>query len=252
MRDGSCSSRRSTFDIGRASRCSRSYDTWTSDISHSHFRARICASAPDFSQLAVYLVPDSFAAVDNTLQRTEFSVPPRNAIPSPEGRFVFKEVVPWDYRIVVAPPVTQTTGPLPALRRVYLKAVLHQNRDVSAAGMAVGTGFDGELDVRLAFDSGGLDGRVLDPNPSGGDSARIVLAPDSRQRIDRYFAVIPSATGRFQFTGVPPGGYKLFALKDAPTGAWYDPDFLREYEERAAVIRIEPGAAEYLEVGWSP
>jgi len=77
-----------------------------------------------------------------------------------------------------------------------------------------------------------------------------VLVPESRYRRDIYFGATTSSTGRFQFQSVPPGNYKVFAWPTAPVGAWFDPEFLRDYEDRAAPVRIEPEAAEYIELEW--
>ena len=43
--------------------------------------------------------------------------------------------------------------------------------------------------------------------------------------------------------GTPPGVYKLFALYDVEPGAWQDPDFRRQYEERGRVIQLGAGAS---------
>jgi hypothetical protein len=32
---------------------------------------------------------------------------------------------------------------------------------------------------------------------------------------------------------VPPGSYKLFAWDDVEPGIWWDPDFLKNYEDKA-------------------
>jgi hypothetical protein len=76
------------------------------------------------------------------------------------------------------------------------------------------------------------------------------VIPDDRNRQDRYLAVRVSTSGRFQIQGIAPGKYKVFAWKEAPPGAWYDPDFLRKYEDRAVAVEIEPGVGDYLEMKW--
>ena len=35
------------------------------------------------------------------------------------------------------------------------------------------------------------------------------------------------AMGRFHIEGLPPGDYKAFSWEDIETGAWQDPDFIR-------------------------
>jgi len=48
--------------------------------------------------------------------------------------------------------------------------------------------------------------------------------------------------------GTPPGVYKLFASYDVESGAWQDPDLLRQYEERGRVIHIGPRASVASEI----
>jgi hypothetical protein len=203
---------------------------------------------PDFTQLGVYLLPEELMPIDFTLQRAELSVPRRTVTPSADGSFTFRGVIPWDYRVVVStPPTAPNAAPL---GRVYLKSARHKGSDTSDEGLHVATEFEGSLDITLALDSGGLDGRVLNETRESAGSARVVLIPDARHRLDRYLAIVASATGRFQMPRIPPGKYKIFAWKDAPTGAWYDPDFLQNYEDQARPVEILPGSAEFVELQW--
>jgi hypothetical protein len=205
-------------------------------------------STPDFTQLGVYLIPEALMPVDFTLQRVELGVPARTVTPSADGSFTFRGVAPWDYRVVVSVPPNAPNAA--SLGRVYLKSARHKGSDTANDGLRVTTEFEGSLDLTLALDSGGLDGRVLNETKESAGSARVVLIPDARHRLDRYLAVAASATGRFQMPGIPPGKYKIFAWKDAPTGAWYDPDFLQTYEDRARPVEILPGSAEFVELQW--
>jgi hypothetical protein len=38
--------------------------------------------------------------------------------------------------------------------------------------------------------------------------------------------------------GMPPGNYQLFAWDDVEPDAWFDPDFLRPIESRAASVKL--------------
>lgn len=36
-----------------------------------------------------------------------------------------------------------------------------------------------------------------------------------------------------------PGSYRLFALDDVPNGAYFDPEFLRPYEDQAKPVAVD-------------
>jgi hypothetical protein len=61
--------------------------------------------------------------------------------------------------------------------------------------------------------------------------------PQSR----RILPTRPDTDGRFTFSGFPPGDYKLVALADVETGAWFDPAFLQQMEGAAISITVAEG-----------
>jgi Carboxypeptidase regulatory-like domain len=205
---------------------------------------------PDFALLAVHLIPDEWLPIDGTLPRVTVGIPSATATPGEDGRFTFREVVPADYQVVVAPRSGGRSNVPVALRRAYVKSIRNGDADVSNNGLRIEGNFTGSLNIVLAANSGGLDGRILNENRQNAGAARVVLVPEARSRRDIYFGATASSTGRFQFQGVPPGNYKVFAWPTVPVGAWFDLDFLRSYEDRATPVRIEPDAAEYIELEW--
>jgi hypothetical protein len=204
----------------------------------------------DFTRLSVHLVPDVLAPIDGTLSRLELEVPALAATPAIDGHFTLRDVPPWNYRVVVAPGTGIPSNAGAGLGRVYVKAIRNGEADIADNGLEMSDAFTGSLEIVLASDPGGLDGRVLNENGQDAALSTVALVPDARQRIDRYFSTNTSGTGRFRFQGLPPGSYRVFAWQNPPVGAWLDPDFLRVYEDRAVPIHIEPDAAEYVELQW--
>ena len=56
------------------------------------------------------------------------------------------------------------------------------------------------------------------------------------------------SSGRFEFTNVPPGNYKLFAFESIERGAWQDPERMRSFESRGVASRLDEGGKLSLDV----
>jgi hypothetical protein len=208
-------------------------------------------SAPDFAQLAVRLEPDALLPVDLSLPHNDLLMPAQSLTVSADGRFTFRGVPPWDYRVFIQ-AAGNTLPSASSLRRLYVKSIRNGDLDIADKGLHLTSTFEGGLDILLSPDSGGLDGRVLAGGGETGGAARVALIPEARHRRDLYIALMASSTGRFELQGIAPGSYKIFAWKDAPPGSWYDPDFVQIYEDRGLPVQIAPGSAEYVELKRMP
>ena len=49
-----------------------------------------------------------------------------------------------------------------------------------------------------------------------------------------------AAVANFQFTGVRPGKYRLFAWEEVDDDLWQDPEFRKNYESLATEITVGP------------
>jgi protocatechuate 3,4-dioxygenase beta subunit len=61
--------------------------------------------------------------------------------------------------------------------------------------------------------------------------------PQSR----RIRSTRPATDGRFTFTGLVPGDYKLAAIVDVEQGAWFDPTFLQQIDAASTRITLRDG-----------
>jgi hypothetical protein len=195
------------------------------------------APAPDFSILTVNLASSAPEPLDTTISRLANTLPSASAPVSADGTFAFKDVLPWDYLLSLS-----------GLRGAYIKSARQGTTDVLATGLRTEATPLGELEIVLATDGGRLDGRVQDENRNDVLNARVVIVPEVRARRDLYLAASSTATGRFQLSNIPPGRYKVFAWKNAPEGAWLDPDFLAPHESRGKLLEVQSEAAEFMDV----
>jgi len=207
---------------------------------------------PDYSHLAINVVADLTSPVDRSFRGYPNPQPRMTVVPTPNGLFTLRELPPGDYRLLISlNPRLPSDAKLPLdLKAAYMSAIKLGNTDVLTNGLHVNGKPDGLLQVEVATNSGSIFGRVLEGNRETAVPARMVVVPDKelRKRLDLFFTVPVSPTGRFNTDGIPPGNYKLFAWAHVEDGAWLDPNFLRVYENRGTPIAIEESGAHPIEV----
>jgi hypothetical protein len=72
----------------------------------------------------------------------------------------------------------------------------------------------------------------------------VVLVPEVRQRTDLYRTTITDPGGRFRLDRIAPGDYKVFAWTEVEADAWFDAEFMRNYENRGQPIQLKEGVTE--------
>ena len=152
-----------------------------------------------------------------------------NASVKPDGTFLFREVPEGSYRI--------TFHPMPA--GSYLKS--SGAADVLEVGITVTRGHSPPpLDLVLSTGAGRMDGTVeSDDQPVPG--ASVVLVPDGKWRgqPNYYRQSVADQLGRFAMRNIIPGDYTLFAWEQIDRGAYFDPEFLGQYEDRGKAVHVE-------------
>lgn len=69
-----------------------------------------------------------------------------------------------------------------------------------------------------------------------------------RGRVDRYRKTVSDQSGHFSLRGLRPGQYTLLAWESVDGEAYYNPEFLKQYEGRGSVLRVEEGERKTLSV----
>jgi hypothetical protein len=115
--------------------------------------------------------------------------------------------------------------------------------DVFETGITVTRGhFPPALELVLNSGAGRIDGTVESedhPIPA----AVIALIPDGKQRgqPNKYRQALSDQSGRFAVKNIAPGDYTLFAWEQIERGAYFDPEFLAQYEDRGKPVHVEEG-----------
>jgi hypothetical protein len=95
-----------------------------------------------------------------------------------------------------------------------------------------------QLELVLSSTAGTISGSVLDADGKPFPNAIVTLIPpDGKSRPVRQSA---DSESNFRFTGLRPGKYKLFAWEQVDNDLWPDPEFRKNYEDRATEIAVGP------------
>jgi hypothetical protein len=78
----------------------------------------------------------------------------------------------------------------------------------------------------------------------------VTLIPDPPQprRTSLYQLVETGGNGSFQFQGLRPGKYRLYAWEEFEAGAQFDPDVTGPFEARSVAIEVAEGARKEVAV----
>jgi hypothetical protein len=197
--------------------------------------AAATAATQNQARMRVMLRPDAAAQIAGA--------PPATAVQN-DGTFMLEQVGRDEYRLSV-------TG-MP--RNAYIKMARYGSTDVMSEGLRLDRQPTSALEILVSTNTGIVDGIVQTDKQEAAANVTVVLVPETsrRNRLDLYRTASTDAMGRFHIEGVPPGDYRVFAWEEVETGAWQDPDFIRQFEDRGRPIRIDEGGSSNIELRLIP
>jgi protocatechuate 3,4-dioxygenase beta subunit len=156
--------------------------------------------------------------------------------PDEQGNFDLRNTVPDRYNLLVSG--------LPA--GAYVKSARSDQTDVLASGLDLSGGAPpAPLDIVVSPRAATVTGTVQNEKTGNASpGATVVLIPQQKERRDQQYYtrnVAADQQGAFSFTGVPPGEYRIYAWEDVETGAWFDPDFLKSYDDKSESVTLREG-----------
>lgn len=124
----------------------------------------------------------------------------------------------------------------------FVKSVAASGRTSNDSSIEVQGGMI-VLDVAVSSGGGSIEGVVADSKGEPVADAVIVAAPETRfrSRTDRFHKTVSDQYGRFSLRGIAPGQYSVFAWDNVENDAYYDPDFLKNYEPEANLLSVMEG-----------
>jgi protocatechuate 3,4-dioxygenase beta subunit len=161
-----------------------------------------------------------------------------------DGSFEWNSVPPGTYEV-------QLAGDGGTNADLFLKSAVAVagSRDVGDAGISVNGGAVA-LELMASANGGVVEGVAVDHKGEPVANAVIVAVPEARLRgrIEHYRKTVSDQSGRFALHGVQPGDYTLLGWESVEGEAYYNPEFLRIYEEQGTTLRVGEGDRKAMRV----
>ena len=152
----------------------------------------------------------------------------------PDGSFRIPNVLPgvWDIDVQPVP------------EGGFIKSMRLGNQDVLTEDMVVESTTSAPLNIVLSTRGAVIDGAVTVAGGERAKKAYVVLAPSGpREKVWTFYRVIPvDESGHFEFKGVMPGAYTLYALARMDSDPSQDPDFLKPLAGHGEAIDVPEGS----------
>jgi len=153
------------------------------------------------------------------------------ALPA-DGKIEFRGIPEGRYALVIpaTTPGVHISDIRQGARSIYDQGVITVNKDVAEP-----------VEVILSANGGRIEGTVEGADKTS-STVRVSLIPDAPRRDNLLFYKRASLVeGRFVFTDLPAGNYKLFAWDGLPAGADENAEFLATYESRGRAVTVRAG-----------
>ena len=107
------------------------------------------------------------------------------------------------------------------------------------------------LELVASGDGGVVEGVATDQKGEPVANAVVVAVPEMRlrARVERYRKTVSDQSGRFTLRGVQPGEYTIFAWESVDGEAYYNPEFLKNYEGQGSGLKVGEGERKTVRVG---
>ena len=151
-----------------------------------------------------------------------------------DGSFEWKNVPAGKYSVQISESS--------AMPDWFLKSVTAGGHDVTDSGF-IASGDTTNLALVASANGAVAEGVASNQNDEPIADAVVVAIPEARFRNhpDRYRKGVTDQSGRFTLRGLPPGDYTLFAWESVDGEAYYNAEFLKNYEAQGKALHLSEG-----------
>jgi hypothetical protein len=197
-------------------------------------RVRVDGALPDgvtLDRLRVTFRPSDLEASDPPLSFRQASVPV-----AADGTFALNAVSDEQFRVII-----------PALPHgLYLKQATLDGNDVLNHYAPFS---EGPLDIMVSSRGGQVEGTVTDNRRRPMAGVQAVLVPDEgRDRPDLFKFATTDTNGHFTISDAAPRDYKLFAWEDLDLPSYFEPEYLKRFEQQGRPVHVSESLRQTVDV----
>jgi hypothetical protein len=123
---------------------------------------------------------------------------------------------------------------------LFIADVRQGNTSILTAGIDVRNATPAPFEVLLSSNGGTVEGIVSHTDKSPMSGAMVLLVPADKQLLLQYKTATAGADGKYAFSGIRPGEYKVFGgLPGALPPGGVTPEFLSSIESRGANVSVK-------------
>jgi hypothetical protein len=159
-----------------------------------------------------------------------------------DGLFSLPNMRTGEYRVEVTGMVYGFT----------VKSIRYAGTEVLGRTMKFSEASSETLEILVRRSTSEITGSVTDNAQRAAPRAEIVLVPEDRSRRDLFYVVHANDLGNFSIERVAPGQYKAFSWEAIEPLAYYDPEFVRRYEQYGRPVTVNEGASSTVDVRMIP
>ncbi|HET9219418.1 MAG TPA: carboxypeptidase-like regulatory domain-containing protein [Terriglobia bacterium] len=130
----------------------------------------------------------------------------------------------------------------------YVKSIQYGGSDILNNPFRFSGSASGSVDVIVRPGSARVSGVVTDARSQIAPGVQAVLVPEQRTRTDLYRTATTDQTGRFNFTNVTPGQYRIFCWEAFEPGMQFDPEALKKSEQQGKLIQVAEASDQNLDL----
>jgi 5-hydroxyisourate hydrolase-like protein (transthyretin family) len=144
----------------------------------------------------------------------------------------------------VLPGDFETAVDFGTAKDLYVKEILYGRADALNESLRVTDQEPSTLAILLSTKGGQIEGQLTDALSQPVSGAEVVLIPERRDQRRLFKTTTADADGRFTFSALAPGGYKLFSWEVLEPWAYYDTEVLSRYETQGRSVRVQESSKE--------
>jgi hypothetical protein len=174
--------------------------------------------------------------------------PPAQDSAKADGTLTIEDVAAAKYRVNVSG--TPSGG--------YLAALRFNNQDLPGKLIDLSQGASGELEIVFRYGAAEIDGTIEAPQNSTNEtgtagsappSASVALVPDNESTaLDGTKFASTDQNGGFNFKGVAPGQYHVFALEQAAPGSLQNPAVVKAISGKGVEVEVKENDRKQVQV----